>query len=88
MTQVDVHRTYVMWLPVGEDGREIALPEDDYLDGGEVFNVPATDDYVSLNGEWWRVVRRVWGQPIPAKGAMKPCQGVTLHVRREEFWGD
>jgi hypothetical protein len=83
-----IHPTYVMLVPVGEDGREIDLPEDDYLDGGSVLHVPATGDFLSLNGNWWRVVQRVWGQPFPARGAMTPCQGVTLHVKREEFWGD
>lgn len=85
---MEVHRTHVTWFPVGEDGREIDLPDDQYLEGGEVFNVPAAGDYVILNGDCWRVVRRLWGLPTPAFGARTPRQDVTLHVRREEFWDE
>lgn len=85
---MDISPTYVMLVPVGEDGHEIDLSGDEFLDGGAVLNVPATGDFLSLDGTWWRVVRRVWGQPFPAQGAMTPCQGVTLHVKREEFWND
>jgi hypothetical protein len=78
---VDDRLTLVSWLVVDEHGNEAERPDDEWLDGGGVRDVPAVGDSVILANQAWLVVHRLWGQPIPAEGAMTPRQSVTLHIR-------
>jgi hypothetical protein len=77
-----VNPIYIMWLPLDQDGAELEQSDEDYLDGGEGCVIPAIGDLVVLNGQDWRVVRRVWVNPVIEKRAMTPCQAVTLHIQQ------
>jgi hypothetical protein len=76
--------TYVSWLVVDENNREVEFPDDEpLLPSGGVQHVPATGDSVILASRVWRVVHRIWGLPIAIQGARTPRQAVTLWIREQ-----
>lgn len=81
---MDERLTHIAWIPVDEHDRELDMPEDSWLPGGGVRNVPSIGDAVVLNGSVWTVTHRLWTLSVPDERAQTPRQMCTLRVRKVE----